>query len=153
MNAHTLHTLTDLCRQSRDKAATLLADERRNRTQLASQLELLEGYRNEYESRLQGMMEQGTELATVQNYQQFLASLDHAIEQARSNLLAQDDKLSSCRQDWQVQQVRLSSFDTLQERQRLQAVRQEGRRELHQQDEFNSNRSARHTLRQNSGGQ
>ena len=138
MSQQTLNTLIDLAKEARDKAAQLLASERINSHQIIEQLKLLEAYRREYGEQLQQVAAQGIDLASLQNYQAFLASLDRAVDQARLGLAEQDRKISHCQQNWQQKQKRLSSYDLLQARRNAQEARQEQRREMRRNDEFSA---------------
>lgn len=131
-----LDTLTGLARDARDSAARLLAGERRNQDQLASQAETLHHYRDEYRSRLQQAMDDGIDMATLGNYQRFLASLEDAIEQVQIAIGSQQRKVEQCRQQWQGEQQRLNAYDTLAARRRDTLRRGELRREQRQNDEL-----------------
>lgn len=143
MSQQTLDILIGLAREARDKAAQLLAGERSNSRQIAEQMNLLETYRREYGQQLQQLADQGIDLARLQNYQAFLASLDRAIEQARQGLNDQTRKVNRCQQNWQQEQQRLSSYDLLQERRKAQEALREQRREMLRNDEFSAGFASR----------
>ncbi|MEX1198425.1 MAG: flagellar export protein FliJ [Pseudohongiellaceae bacterium] len=134
-----LDTLIELARETRNRAGQLLAGEQHNQQQLAEQLTLLRRYRGEYAGRLQETMEQGIDLASLQDYQRFLQSLDTAIARAQDRVLTQEGKVMQCRERWQKAQYRLCSFDTLavrgQDRERQHAQRKERR----EHDEISNN--------------
>ncbi|MGQ4880146.1 flagellar export protein FliJ [Billgrantia sp. LNSP4103-1] len=141
-----LAMLSDLARDARDQAGQLLAGERQNERQVASQLESLNRYRLEYAERLQQAMREGIDPASMHNYQQFLASLDAALQRARQALDAQQHRVQQSQQQWQQKQKRLSAFDTLVSRRDAERQRQEARREQRTSDEMAAGRLLRQRI-------
>ena len=139
MSKSSLDTLIELASDARNEAAQLLASERNNSQLAAAQLSALEGYRNEYMMQLQTVMDEGLDLATLQNYQAFLASLEKAISQARDGLKYQEQKVVNCQQNWQQEQRKLSSYDMLRLRRKEQLRQQERRQESRANDEISAN--------------
>ncbi|MFP4137054.1 MAG: flagellar export protein FliJ [Halomonas sp.] len=138
-----LDTLIDLARDSRDQAGQALAGEQRTAQQVAEQLAALSGYRQEYADKLNAAMRDGIDPATMRNYQQFLASLDEALERARRAVAAQEQRVDRTRQQWLHEQRRLSSYDTLAERRAREQERRELRREQNISDDLVNSRMAR----------
>ncbi len=139
MSRTPLQTLSSLARETRNRAGQLLAGEQQNRRQLAEQLELLKRYRQEYASQLRKTMDQGMELPSLQDYQDFLFSLDRAISRAQSRLHTQDSRVSQCRRQWQDAQYQLHSFDALTERRQARERQMAQRHEQREHDEISSN--------------
>ncbi|WP_104201974.1 flagellar export protein FliJ [Billgrantia saliphila] len=138
-----LAMLSDLARDARDQAGQMLAGERQSERQVAAQLESLNRYRLEYAERLQQAMRDGIDPASMHNYQQFLASLDAALQRAREALNAQQRRVQQSQQQWQQEQKRLSAFDTLASRREAEHQRQESRREQRTSDEMAAGRLLR----------
>ena len=138
-----LAMLSDLARDARDQAGQLLAGERQSERQVSAQLESLNRYRLEYAERLQQDMREGIDPASMQNYQQFLASLDAALQRARQALDAQQQRVQQSQQHWQQEQKRLSAFDTLVSRRDAERQRQEARRDQRISDEMAAGRLLR----------
>jgi flagellar FliJ protein len=143
-----LDTLTELAREARDQAGQALANERNNERLAANQLQSLGSYRAEYAQRLQRAMCDGIDPATMANYQQFIAALDDALVRAKQALLAQQQRVLKSQKQWQDEQSRLSSYNTLTARRATQAQIAENRREQRQNDEFVTNREVRRRLQQ-----
>lgn len=141
-----LDTLTELAREARDQAGQALANERNNERVVAQQLESLGTYRAEYAQRLQKAMCEGIDPATMRNYQQFLSALDDALARAKQALDAQQQRVLKSQKDWQNEQCRLSSYNTLTERRAQQELLAANRREQRQNDEFVTNREVRRLL-------
>ncbi len=149
MTAQTpLDTLTELAREARDQAGQTLATERNNERMVAQQLESLGTYRAEYAQRLQRAMCEGIDPATMRNYQQFLSALDDALARAKQALAAQQQRVLKSQKQWQNEQCRLSSYNTLTERRALQEQLAENRREQRLNDEFVTNREVRRLLQE-----
>lgn len=138
-----LAMLSDLARDARDQAGQLLAGERQSERQVASQLESLNRYRLEYAERLQQAMREGIDPASMHNYQQFLASLDTALQRARQALDAQQQRVQQSQQQWQQEQKKLSAYDTLMSRRDVERQRQQERREQRISDEMAAGRLLR----------
>ncbi|GAA3540252.1 flagellar export protein FliJ [Zobellella aerophila] len=140
-----LDTLIELAREARDKAGQMLANERRNQAQLATQLQTLNRYRLEYAGRLQQLLHTGIDPATLHNYQQFLGSLDASIARAHQAVNQQHQRVTAGQQHWQQQQQRLSSYTTLTRRRADEHERRAQRNERRQSDEMTTNAQARRT--------
>lgn len=143
MSSSQLEMLTDLARGARDKAGKLLAQERQNEQQTTAQLQSLISYRAEYAERLQTAMREGIDPATMYNYQQFLASLDAALGRARQALAAQQASIQQRQKNWQQEQRKLSSYDTLASRRLLEEHRRSERHEQKTNDDLVTGRLAR----------
>ncbi|MBK5939777.1 flagellar export protein FliJ [Halochromatium roseum] len=143
-----LDMLTELAREARDRAGQALASERNNERMVAQQLESLGTYRAEYAQRLQKAMCEGIDPATMQNYQQFLSALDDALTRAKQALAAQQQRVLKTQKQWQNEQCRLSSYNTLTARRAMQEQVAENRREQRLNDEFVTNREVRRRLQQ-----
>lgn len=138
-----LAMLGDLARDARDQAGQLLAGERMSERQVAAQLEALSRYRLEYAERLQLAMRDGIDPASMHNYQQFLASLDAALQRARDALDSQQQRVQQSQQHWQQEQKRLSAYDTLSTRRNAELQKYEARREQRNSDEMAAGRLLR----------
>ncbi|PKG53931.1 MULTISPECIES: flagellar export protein FliJ [Halomonadaceae] len=143
MSTSQLEMLTDLARDSRDQAGKVLAQERQTEQQTTAQLQSLLSYRAEYAERLQKAMRDGIDPATMYNYQQFLASLDTALSRARQALATQQASVQQSQKNWQQEQRKLSSYDTLASRRLLEEHRRSERHEQKTNDDLVTSRLAR----------
>ncbi len=103
-----------------------------------NKLQLLTGYRSNYQERLQVTMREGLAGSEWRNYQQFMSRLDQAIAQQQDLLDAARERVASGRDKLQMQQRKQESFDTLAQRHRQQQAVEEQRREQRLQDEYTS---------------
>ncbi|MBF58997.1 flagellar export protein FliJ [Halomonas sp. FeN2] len=143
MSTSQLEMLTDLARGARDQAGKILAQERQTEQQTIAQLQSLLSYRAEYAERLQKAMRDGIDPATMYNYQQFLASLDAALSRARQALASQQASVERSKKNWQQEQRKLSSYDTLASRRLLEEHRRSERQEQKTNDDLVTSRAAR----------
>jgi len=81
-----LDKLRELAQQEVDDAATLLGQIRQSHVQAQQQLDMLLGYEDDYRVQLQQSMGSGINAANWYNYQQFIKTLELAIEQHRKQL-------------------------------------------------------------------
>lgn len=130
-----LDMLTELARTQTDKAAIRLGALQTARITSTQKLELLMQYRRDYVDQLNALMVNGMPAAKLRNYQNFLVTLDGAIDQQRAIVAQAITRLDSGRVDWQHQKRRQSSFDTLAERVRQQETLAQAKREQRESDE------------------
>lgn len=138
-----LNMLIDLATQERDNATTKLGELRTTQRECEQQLDALLAYRDEYQRRFDAAMAAGMNMASMQNYQRFVASLDKAIEQQRGVVSSSENQVEEGKHNWQSKQRRLNSFDTLALRRHEIAARREAKREQNQTDEFAARTNAR----------
>ncbi|QEA39702.1 flagellar export protein FliJ [Pistricoccus aurantiacus] len=138
-----LERLAELAQDSRDAAGQLLAKNRQTQQKASHQFEALHRYRMEYADRLQDALKQGVKPMTLRNYQGFLGTLDDAIERARQQLSHQQHQVSSAQQQWQKEQRKLSSYNTLSSRRQDQQRQEQQRQEQRRNDEMSANSLAR----------
>jgi len=92
-------------------------------------MDLLLQYRHDYANQLQSLMANGLPASQWRNFNNFLSTLDGAIEQQRAIVKQAGLRLDRGRGDWQHQARRLSSFDTLADRLRRQELAAQAKRE------------------------
>ncbi|WP_445493814.1 flagellar export protein FliJ [Photorhabdus sp. SF281] len=131
-----LMTLRELAQNAVEKAATHLAQVRQNHQQMEQQLTTLMGYQDEYRLRLNDTLSHGMPCTTWQNYQQFMKTLEKAIEQHKLQLNQWQQRLETALSQWQEKQQRLNAFDTLQQRADNNRRLQQNRTEQKQMDEY-----------------
>lgn len=134
-----LATLIELAQTKTDEASRRLGQLQNAHTSAAAKLEMLLQYRQEYLDQFNGQMQGGLPSAQVRNFQNFIGTLDGAIEQQRALTLQADTRLGHGRSDWQHNKRRLTSFDTLAGRVRQQEIIVTNKKEQRDSDE----RSAR----------
>lgn len=134
-----LETLTELARKKSEEATRRLGELQNAHTSATQKLDMLLQYRQEYLDQLHGQMQGGVPSAYVRNFQNFIATLNGAIEQQRALTLQADSRLDHGRSDWRHTRQRLNSFDTLADRVRQQEVIATNKKEQRDSDE----RSAR----------
>ena len=130
-----LDTLIELAQGRTDQAARRLGELQQGEARAQEQLGLLVKYREEYLQRLHSRMQDGLSATSLRDYQQFLQTLEGAIEQQRRLASQAGTRLAQGRTDWQDQRRRLGSFETLADRARLQEQAQAQRREQREGDE------------------
>ena len=134
-----LATLMELARTRTDDATRRLGQLQNAQTSASAKLDMLVQYRQEYLEQFNGQMEGGLTASQVRNFQNFIATLDGAIEQQRAVTLQANTRLGHGRTDWQSNKRRLSSFGTLADRVRQFEIGLANKKEQRESDE----RSAR----------
>src|SRR5665647_2316328 len=130
-----LATLIELAQSKTDEATRRLGQLQSAHTSAAGKLEMLLQYRQEYLDKLQAQMRDGLGSAQLRNFQNFIGTLDGAIEQQRALTLQADTRLAHGRGDWQYTKRRLNSFGTLADRVRQQEMICLNKREQRDNDE------------------
>lgn len=131
-----LVTLKDLAEKEVDDAALLLGEMRRGFQQAEEQLTMLLDYQNEYRSNLNNDMSQGIASNRWINYQQFIQTLEKAVEQHRQQLTQWTQKVDMALNSWREKKQRLQAWQTLQDRQNAAALLAENRLDQKKMDEF-----------------
>ncbi|CAM6380154.1 MULTISPECIES: flagellar export protein FliJ [Citrobacter] len=131
-----LATLKDLAEKEVDDAAQLLGEMRRGFQQAEEQLKMLIDYQNEYRSNLNNDMSQGIASNRWINYQQFIQTLEKAVEQHRQQLTQWTQKVDVALNNWREKKQRLQAWQTLQDRQNAAALLAENRLDQKKMDEF-----------------
>ena len=135
-----LDTLIELAQTKTDEATRSLGLLQTAQTSATGKLDMLLQYRREYLERLQVQMRAGVAAAELRNFQHFIDTLDIAIEQQRAVTLQAESRLATGRSDWRHSKRRLTSFDTLADRARQQALIALAKREQKDNDERTSRR-------------
>lgn len=130
-----LATLIELAQNKTDEASRRLGQLQTAHTSAADKLDLLQQYRQEYLDQLQVHLQDGVAAANLRNFQQFISTLDAAIEQQRAVTSQADSRLALGRSDWRHTKHRLNSFDTLAQRVHQQEMVDLNRREQRDSDE------------------
>lgn len=138
-----LTTLKDLAEKAVDDAAIRLGEMRRGCQQAEEQLRMLMDYQNEYRNNLNTDMTQGIGSQRWQNYQQFISTLEKAIEQHRQQLMQWTTKVEQALNAWREKKQRLQAWQTLQDRQTTAALLAENRLDQKKMDEFAQRASMR----------
>jgi len=140
-----LTTLKDLAEKAVDDAAIRLGEMRRGCQQAEEQLKMLMDYQNEYRNNLNTDMTQGIGSQRWQNYQQFISTLEKAIDQHRQQLMQWTTKVEQALNAWREKKQRLQAWQTLQDRQTSAALLAENRLDQKKMDEFAQRASMRKT--------
>ncbi|MGP3593034.1 flagellar export protein FliJ [Vagococcus sp. WN89Y] len=138
-----LTTLKDLAEKEVDDAALKLGEMRRGCQQAEEQLKMLIDYQHEYRSNLNSDMSQGIDNQRWQNYQQFIQTLEKAIEQHRQQLAQWTQRVDVALGSWREKKQRLQAWLTLQDRQNAAALLAENRLDQKKMDEFAQRASLR----------
>lgn len=131
-----LATLKELAEKEVDNAALLLGEMRRGCQQAEEQLKMLMDYQLEYQNNLNSNMSQGMASLRWQNYQQFIQTLEKAIDQHRQQLLQWNRKVEQALTAWREKKQRLQAWQTLQDRQAAATLLADNRLDQKKMDEF-----------------
>lgn len=131
-----LPMLIELAQKEADEAARKLSAMLSLQQQSEQKLNLLLGYRSEYQQRLTANAQQGIATAALQNFDLFLKKLTDAIEQQRSELNHWKNSVKSAQGLWQQAQRKVRSFGILEQRRQHQLIHQGNRLLQKQTDEF-----------------
>ncbi|KAB1028258.1 flagellar export protein FliJ [Cronobacter sakazakii] len=131
-----LNTLKDMAEKEVDDAALRLGEMRRGCQQAEEQLSMLMNYQQEYRNNLNQTMTQGIASNRWVNYQQFIQTLEKAIEQHRLQLTQWNTKVDQALSFWKEKKQRLQAWQTLQDRHASAALLAENRLDQKRMDEF-----------------
>ncbi|WP_435953066.1 flagellar export protein FliJ [Dryocola sp. BD626] len=131
-----LDTLHDLAEKEVENAAVRLGEMRKGFQQAEEQLNMLINYQFEYRNNLNDNMSQGIASTRWQNYQQFIQTLEKAIDQHRQQLNTWTNKVDQALNFWREKQQRLQAWQTLRERKAAETLLAENRLDQKQMDEY-----------------
>jgi flagellar FliJ protein len=129
--------LCGLSQDRRDAAGRRLGHAHKLHRESAARLELLEGYRNEYRTRLALGASRGVAPGELRNFREFLQKLEQAITQQRNEVETLARGVEECRGRWLSERKRGKSFDVLADRAGSAEDACDARRLQKQADEFN----------------
>lgn len=138
-----LVTLRELAQKEVEKAVGQLGQVRQAHQQAEQQLNMLLNYQDDYRQKLNSTMSAGMANNSWQNYQQFIRTLDSAIEQHRQQLSQWTSRLDLAMKTRQEKQQRLNAFEKLQDRELTRQLAKENKIEQKQMDEFAQRASQR----------
>lgn len=147
-NRPAMQMLRDLAQRSSDKAVENLGHLQRQQQEAQDQLAQLQRYRDEYQRKLHDSLTQGVSSSQWRDYQQFIGSLDNAIEQQQRRLGEQQSRVETGKQHWQGEHRKLNAYETLHTRRQSEAAHQLSRHEQRHSDEM----AAQLRRRQQDGG-
>jgi flagellar FliJ protein len=147
MNQNTaLDTLRELAEKDVENAAVRLGEMRRGFQQAEEQLNMLIGYQFEYRNSLNDSMSQGIASTRWQNYQQFIQTLEKAIDQHRQQLTQWTSKVEQALNFWQEKQKRLQAWQTLRDRRAAERLLAENKLDQKLMDEYAQRATMRKSL-------
>jgi flagellar FliJ protein len=135
-NPQQLTMLTDLAEERHDRAAKKLARALTMLRDSESRLALLENYCTDYRARLARNAAAGVAPAEMRNFRDFIARLEEAIGQQRTEVEAIKKGVADCRTGWMLERRRKQSYEVLIERADLAQREVEARRLQKLVDEF-----------------
>ena len=130
--------LKELAAKKRDAHAQRLGNYTRERDDAARRLEMLIGYRADYETRLANAARSGIDPDQLRNYQAFLAQLERAIAQQAEIVGAAERNVHGAKAQWTSEHQRVESFQALDERHLNGVARAEQRRAQKLTDEWSA---------------
>ena len=111
-----LQPLLNLAQTRNEEATRRLGQLNKQQHDTQAQLELLQQYRRDYQTRMQSASQEGMDPVALRNFQEFIFKLDAAI--AQQIKVVEQSKFSTQmgRGEFTSTQRKLKSFDTLQQR-------------------------------------
>ncbi len=131
----TLDTLLDLASTDTDNAAKRLGDALSASRSAEEKLEMLQQYRDEYQSRFNASLAQGLTASGYRNFQLFLGKLDQAIAGQQQIVQDAQRRISRERGTWQACERKRKSYDLLSTRAEQTELKKEGKRDQKAMDE------------------
>ncbi|MDD5247949.1 MAG: flagellar export protein FliJ [Rhodocyclaceae bacterium] len=136
-----LQSLLDLSQVRLDEATRLLGELISGQQEAAQRLELLQQYRDEYQTRFLAAAQTGIGRDAWHNYRAFLERLDAAVAQAKDMVAASERRTAAGQLEWLNKRGRVKAFDTLAQRHQSRVVHAESKQE---QKAFDEHAARRH---------
>ncbi len=135
-NVESMEMLRDLAKRQSDKAVEDLGHLRRQHRDAEARLVQLEQYRDEYRQKLHDTLSSGVSSSQWRDFEQFLASLDRAIEQQKRQLGEQQTRVDGGMHRWQGEQRKFNAYDMLHSRGLRERTYRQSKDEQRQSDEM-----------------
>lgn len=116
MKPFSLQPLINLTQHENETVTRKLGQLNRMEQSAQQKLDMLIGYRRDYQNRLQEASQAGMDQAQLRNFQHFINKLDDAISQQRKALEQSKVSTQMGRAEFNATQRKLKSFDALQQR-------------------------------------
>lgn len=136
-----LQSLLDLSQMRLDEATRRLGELLAGEQEASKRLELLVGYRAEYQARFVAAAKEGLGREAWGNFQAFLGKLDAAVTQAEQQVAASRQRTAAGQKEWLDRRGKVQAFDTLAQRHDARLQQAENRREQKLQDEHAARRN------------
>jgi flagellar FliJ protein len=130
-----LDTLIELASAATDEAARHLGAALAAVQDTEQKLAMLVQYREDYQERLARNMATGLTAMGYRNFQNFIDKLDQAIDGQKQVVEESQRRAGSARSDWQANERKRMSFNTLSTRAEEKRKHEENRRDQKQTDE------------------
>jgi len=134
-------TLIELAQRDVDEASRTLGNLQRRRDEMLGKRHHLDGYRDEYESKLGEAARAGMTMLERRNFDAFLGTLGTAINQQQAQVTSLDQALEAARTQWQLKKQKLASFEMLEKRAMEAEKKRVERTEQRATDEFAARRA------------
>lgn len=135
----------DLAESSRDQALAVLQQHRSSLAHAQDQLEQLQTYAHETESRWARNAQAGTTPELLRHHYQFMARLQQAVVLQQDVLAGSNSRLMAAQQQVLQAEIHMASLKLLLSKRQAGQLHQEQRREQKQMDEFASMQTLRQT--------
>lgn len=135
-----LRPLLELSQTRMDEAARRLGELIASEQEGTRKLELLQNYRDEYESRFHEAARNGISPDEWRNFSAFIGRIDEAISLQKADVDRSRLMTIAGQNAWITQRNKVKAFDTLQKRHELGEARKEARIEQRQSDEHSAKR-------------
>lgn len=138
-----LKPLLDLSVTRLDEATRRLGELIASENEGCRKLELLQNYRNEYQTRFEDAAREGIGPEAWRNFVAFIARIDEAIDSQAHQVDRCKNLTTEGKQVWMNERNRVKAFDTLQTRHAQREAHAYSKQEQRQLDEHTANRHQR----------
>ncbi len=142
---NSLRVAIDLAESSRDQALAFLQQQRSSLAHAQDQMEQLQTYAHETESRWARNAQAGTTPELLRHHYQFMARLQQAVVLQQDVLTGSNNKLMAAQQQVLQAEMHMASLKLLLNKRQASQLHQQQRRDQKQMDEFASLQTLRQT--------
>ena len=130
----------NLAVQREDMAAQTLGRTQRALSEHNTKLSELTNYYHDYVKRFTEQAEKGMSITQVQSYQNFIAQLELAIAEQKTQIIRMTETCNSRRLDWTIQRKKSQVLEKVMTRYQNKEQQNDNRKEQRLADEFVANR-------------
>lgn len=143
MDSSKIGKVAAVAKSAEQRSARALKASQHSHQQKCAQLEQLQQFKSEYETRLEQMGESGMASRQLQDYRRFLGKLNQAIEQQAGEIQSSGEDLQVSRENWLAESRRSSALAQVVDQQNLRRQQAQDKAEQKVSDEMSLIRSSR----------
>jgi flagellar FliJ protein len=142
MSQKTYKLLINIIQNQRDEAANILKTSQKKLKEAEDKAQQLEEFRREYQESFKNALQNGLDIASMNNYQKFIERLGETIRIQNDYIKLYHAQCEKDKKSWEAIQIKLRTYEKLVDREKQREALIMMRKERKAEDEFQAARQA-----------